>query len=170
MAFWGSKSKSSINDIIPAMMERQKIGLHFSPLFMWAEKDYEATDYEGTTPIVWDKSLKKVYGMWPKFNPSNTLLIENKLSRVACNPLANVVISKPFYVAQMTKLVDDNNYLKDILWPMLEQLFDSTDISHFQSRFHGSVDSRATEVHQICNDKATIDDSVMVEGKGTYEP
>ena len=159
-----------MDDIIPAMMERQKTGPHFSPLFVWVEKDCEATEYEGTILIAWGKSLKEVYGLWPRFSPSNTLLIENKLSQVACNPLAKVIISKPFYVAQMTKLADDNNYLKDILWPMLEQLSDSTDIIHFQSHFRGSVDSRATKVHQICDDRATIDDSVTVEGEGTCEP
>ena len=170
VAFWGSKSKSYMDDIIPAMMKTLKPGLHFSPLFVWAGKDCEATEYEGTTPIAWGKSLRKFYNLWPRFNASNTLLIENKLSQVACNPPANVVISKPFYVAQMTKLVDDNNYLKDTLWPMLEALFDSTDMSHFRSRFCGNVDSRATEVHHICDDRTSVDDSVLVEGEGTCEP
>ena len=159
-----------MDDIIPTMMKRQKTGLHFSPLFVWAEKDCEAIEYEGTTPIAWGKSLRKVYSLWPRFNPSNILVIENKLSQVACNPSANVFISKPFYVAQMTKLVDNNNFLKDTLWPMLEELSNSMDISHFRSRFRGNVDSRETEVHHICDDRTSIDDSVTVEGKGTCEP
>ena len=170
VAFWGSKSKSYMDDIIPAMMERQKTGPHFCPLFVWAGKDCEATDYEGTTPIAWGKPLKKVYSMWPRFSPSNTLVIESKLCRVACNPPANVVLSKPFYLAQMTKLADDNNYLKDILWPMLQQLADSEDISHFRSRCRASVHMKEPSDHQICDDEASIDDLVTVEGEGTCEP
>ena len=170
VAFWGSKSKSYMDDIIPMIMGRQRKGPDFCPLFVWAGKDCEAVDFEGPTPIAWGKSLSKVYGLWPRFNPTNTLVIDSKVSRVSCNPAANVVINKPFYVAPLAKLADDNEYLKVELWPMLEELCDSADISHFRSRISGTLNNLATEVHELTEEKAPFLDSKTLEGEGTCEP
>ena len=100
----------------------------------------------------------------------NTLVIESKVSRVSCNPVANVVINKPFYVAPLAKLADDNEYLKVELWPMLEELCDSADISHFRSRISGTLNNLATEVHELTEEKAPFLDSKTLEGEGTCEP
>ena len=61
-----------------------------------------------------------MYEKWPQFNATNTLIIDNKVSRVSYNPSSNVVISFPFYVAELDKLADDKNFLKSTLWPVLE--------------------------------------------------
>ena len=45
-----------------------------------------------------------------------------------CNPEANIIIPPAFYVEDITKLADDNNYLRCGLWPILQGLVGSVDV------------------------------------------
>ena len=122
MAFWGSKSAAYMDEVVPTMMGWNVGGPKFCPLFVWSGKQCEAVEFQGGTPIAWRKSLSKVYEKWPQFNATNTLIIDNKVSRVSYNPSSNVIISFPFYVAELDKLADDKNFLKSTLWPVLDPL------------------------------------------------
>ena len=131
VAFWGSKSAAYMDEVVPTMMGWNAGGPQFFPLFMWSGKQCEAVEFQEGTPIAWGKSLSKVYEKWPQFNATNTLIIENKVSRVSCNPSSNVVISSPFYVAELDKLADDKNFLKSTLWPVLETFESATGTNKF---------------------------------------
>ena len=50
------------------------------------------------------------------------------------NPIANITIPHAFYVEDITKLTDDNNYLRFGLWPILKGLVGSHDVHQ-----HGSL-------------------------------
>ena len=131
MAFWDSKSAAYMDDVVPTMTGGNAGDLQLSPLFVWCAKDCEPMEFKGGTPIAWEKPLSKVYDKWPQFSACNTLVIDNKMSWVSCNPSANVVISSPFYVAKLGKLANDNNFLRSNLWPLLQTFQLSADINKF---------------------------------------
>ena len=150
VAFWGRKSAAYMDEVVPTMMGWNVGGSQFSPLFMWSGKQCEAVEFQGGTPIAWGKSLSKVYEKWPQFNATNTLIIDNKVSRVFCNPSSNVVISSPFYVAELDKLADDKNFLKSTLWPVLETFESTTGTDEFQSRSLGIPRNIGNEGQDFC--------------------
>ena len=134
VAFWGTKSTAYMDDIVPTILGMQQGGLQLKPLFVWSGKHCEAVKFEGGKPSLWGKPLKKVYSQWPRFNPSNTLIIDNNGSRVSCNLDANVFIADLFYVADLKKVGEDNVYLKSTLWPMLEALYVANSVTEFHLR------------------------------------
>jgi hypothetical protein len=67
------------------------------------------------------------------------VIVDHNVSRVACNPISNVVAAKAFYVEYLQKLGDDKNYLKGTLWPLLQALFDTDDVEEFHSRLPHST-------------------------------
>ena len=66
--------------------------------------------------------------MWPEWNEGNTFIIDHHRAMVDCNPEANIIIPPAFYVEDITKLADDNNYLRCGLWPILQGLVGSVDV------------------------------------------
>lgn len=148
-----------MDDVVPTMTARKIGGPTFSPLFVWCGKDCEPVDFEGGTLIAWEKPLSKVYEKWPGLSASNTLVIENKKSRVSCNPRTNVVISSPFCVAELGKLSNDNNFLKSTLWSVLDFRFKSLRISQIKEKKGPRVNLN----------ESTVDSAVMLEGEGTCE-
>ena len=65
VAFWGSKSTSFMEDVVPSMMGGPLRGLNLKPLFEWLGKQCEffhGGDGAGTS---WGKNLSKVYATWP---------------------------------------------------------------------------------------------------------
>jgi hypothetical protein len=61
------------------------------------------------------------------------VIVDHMAAMVDCNPSANVIITPPFYVENMTTLADDKHYLRNQLCPKLERLGCSLDIHQFQS-------------------------------------
>ena len=133
VAFWGIKSTANMEDVVGSMMRRfNGLGSH-KPVFLWSAKEcVEASEKIGVPK--WKKSLAKVWAMWPEWNEGNTVIIDHHRDMVDCNPPANIINPPAFYVEDMTKLADDNNYLRFGLWPILEGLLGSVDV-----HVHGSV-------------------------------
>ena len=133
VAFWGIKSTSNMEDVVASMLRKfSGLGSH-KPVFVWSAKECE--EDSGISGVSrWKKPLSKVWGMWPEWNEGNTVIIDHHRAMVDCNRDANIIIPPPFYVEQITKLVDDNNYLRFGLWPILKGLGDSLDVQK-----HGSV-------------------------------
>ena len=115
VAFWGSKSKLYMDEIVPALLERIEDNESHPPLFTWSTKEYEATDFEDGLPIAWEKPLEKVFRTYPDFNLSNTMIVDHKPCRLGRNPLGNLIIPTAFYVENMQKLGDDKGFLKGCL-------------------------------------------------------
>ena len=137
---------------------------------MWNGKQCEAVEFQGGTSIAWGKSLSKVYEKWPQFNATNTLIIDNKVSRVSCNPSSNVLISSPFYVAELDKLADDKNFLKSTLWPVLETFESATGTDEFRSRSLGIPQNTGHEGRDFCMLHSPLEHVLLVEGEGTCVP
>ena len=56
VAFWNSKSKVYMGEIILAMLERMKDGSKFCHVFVWW-KECEVTKFEDGDPIAWGKPI-----------------------------------------------------------------------------------------------------------------
>lgn len=124
-----------MDDILPTVMDGQKGRPNSIPLFAWSGKQCEFWDGEDGDPPSWGKNLRKVYAEWPQYSAQNTMIIESKLCRVASNPPTNVIVSTPFYVAEMSKLADDNDYLKCYLWPLLQAFEKCLDVPTFRAKY-----------------------------------
>jgi hypothetical protein len=170
VAFWGSKSAAYMDDVVPTMTGENAGAPQLSPLFVWCAKDSEPVEFEGAIPIAWGKPLSKVYEKWPQFSACNTLVIDNNMSRVSCNPSANVVISSAFYVAELRKLADDNNFLKSTLWPLLQTFHMSVDINEFRCRSLGIPFQEEKNRQDLFLPESAVDRVFLVEGEGTCEP
>jgi hypothetical protein len=134
VAFWGSSSESYMADVVPRMLAGLT-GPFEVPLFSWATKHSGGLEGEDGNPALGEKNLSKVYDNWPEFSASNTVIVDSKLSRVACNPSTNVLITVPFYVKWLRTLADDKDYLKTYLWPLLEALSCNPNIPSFRAKY-----------------------------------
>jgi hypothetical protein len=133
VAFWGIKSTSNMEDVVASMLRKfNGLGSH-KPVFIWSAKECEEVS-ENVGAARWKKPLSKVWEMWPEWNEGNTVIIDHHRAMVECNADANIIIPPPFYVEDIRKLADDNNYLRFGLWPLLKGLVDSFDVHK-----HGSV-------------------------------
>jgi hypothetical protein len=132
VAFWGMKSLSNMEDVMAEMMRRVEGLESHKPLFTWSAKDLEEHS-KNSGVSRWKKPLSKVWSTWPLWNESNTMIIDHHGAVVNCNPVANIIIPPTFYVENMKKLADDKNYLKQMLWPLLESLAGSPDVQQFRS-------------------------------------
>jgi hypothetical protein len=127
VAFWGIKSTSNMEDVVASMMRRfNGLGSH-KPVFLWSAKECEEAS-ENIGVSKWKKPLAKVWAMWPEWNEGNTFIIDHHRAMVDCNPEANIIIPPTFYVEDITKIADDNNYLRCGLWPILQGLVGSVDV------------------------------------------
>ena len=170
MAFWGSKSAAYMDKVVPAMIGGISEGSECFPLFVWSSKDCEPVDFEGDTPIAWGKRLEKVYEAWPQFSALNTLIIDNNKSRVSHNLGANVVITTPFYVANLENLADDKNFLESTLWPLLQLFLSAADTKEFQRKFEGKSSRKEKTRQDLHVNECAIEEVVLVEDEGTREP
>jgi hypothetical protein len=107
------------------------------PLFTWSAQECEIIQKSDEVTL-WGKPLSKVWRKWPCWNASNTIIMDHHLPRVECNPEANVICPPSFYVANMTEIAEDNEYLKQELWPALEVLYLHHDVKSFWSTVTGS--------------------------------
>jgi hypothetical protein len=170
VAFWGSKSAAYMDEVVPAMIGGMSAGSECLPLFVWSAKDCEPVEFEGDTPTAWGKRLAKVYDAWPQFSAHNTLIIDNNKSRISCNLGANVVISKPFYVADLENLDDDKNFLESTLWPTLQLFLSAADVKDFRRKFLGKSPRKDRRRQDLHVHECAIEEVVQVEGEGTREP
>jgi hypothetical protein len=107
VAFWGSKSKGYMDEVIPAMLGRVKCKEPVVPAFVWSMAECDEIQWWNNDPVAWGCPLEIVFRKWPQWNLSNTVIIDHNSLRVNCNPRANVIIPTPFYLAQLTKLGED---------------------------------------------------------------
>ena len=132
VAFWGIKSNANMEDVVAEMM-RKFGGLNsHKPLFCWLAKQCEEV-IENIGVSKWKKPLSKVWGIWPEWNEGNTMIIDHMEATMDCNPVANIIFPAAFHAENMTKFVDDKNYLRKHLWPLLERLVGSLDVHQFHS-------------------------------------
>ena len=89
---------------------------------------------------------------------------------MSCNPISNVVISSPFYVAALEKLCDDKNFLKSTLWPVLETFQLSAHIREFRCKSVGMLQREGAEGRDLCLTETALDNHVLLEGEGTCKP
>ena len=148
VAFWGIKSTPNMEDVVAEMMRKFDGSDSHKPMFCWSAKDLE----EGSENIgvsKWKKPLSKVWGIWPEWNEGNTMIIDHLEAMVDCNPVANIIIPPPFYVEGMTKLADDNNYLRKDLWPLLKGLVGNIDVHKFRSVLPKTKQAVGEEVQNV---------------------
>jgi hypothetical protein len=115
VGFWGSKSKNYMDEMVPALLGRVRSLEPLIPAFIWSQKECDITQWWNNDPVAWGCPLEAVYRKWPHWNSSNIVIIDHNPSRVSYNPRANVIVVSPFYHAQLTKVGDDNLFLKTSL-------------------------------------------------------
>jgi hypothetical protein len=111
-----------------------------------------------------------VFHLWPTFNLSNSVVVDHKCCRLGCNPVANVIIPSPFYVENMGKIEEDNNYLKTSLWPLLEGFFASSSVEQFRLYYPQSILESDTIVSKLYEAWRHTGMTDLVEGEGTSKP
>jgi hypothetical protein len=57
VGFWGSKSKSYMQEIAPTILGRLKAGTGSSLSFVWSGQQSEAIEFDDGVPIAWGKPL-----------------------------------------------------------------------------------------------------------------
>jgi hypothetical protein len=130
VAFWGSKNKSYMEEIVHALLSYLKGREKFDPLFVWSGKSCEATGFEDGAYVSWGKPLKKVFKTWPEYDVKNTIIIDHKGFRIGYNDPGNVLITMAFYIHTLEKLEDDGSYLEASMWPVLEAFAASSAVSY----------------------------------------
>jgi hypothetical protein len=135
VAFWSSKSARYMQDVVPVVLGRLKGKDDCIPCFVWSTQECEPVQLGDGSAMEGGKPLDAVYRRWPCWNASNTVIVDHNFSRVACNPMSNIIAPNPFYVEHLQKLGEDKNYLKSTLWPMLQAFFDADDVYDFRRQF-----------------------------------
>lgn len=92
VAFWDSKSTQYMEDDILAMLSRLKESPKCIHVFVWSTQHCQNKSGEDKESLILVKPLEKVYMHRLRWNASNTLVIDDNISRVACNPKANIII------------------------------------------------------------------------------
>jgi hypothetical protein len=170
VAFWGNKSTAYMEEVVPAMLRRVNESGNVVPLFVWSQRECEPIEFEGGAPTVWGKPLQRVFDQWPRWNNSNTVILDHKLEMVGCNRGANVIVTRPFYVADLGSLGDDNLHLKASVWPLLEKFFQSKDVPKFRKQYRRDMANAGISVTKLTSSKAEGEVADAVQGEGTYEP
>lgn len=137
VAFWGLKSAEYMEEVVREILHVFEHMEDHKPLFTWSAKECEPI-HKNDDVTLWGKPLSKVWRRWPCWNASNTIIVDHHLPRVECNPEGNVIVPPSFYVANMKETAEDNEYLKQLLWPALEVLCLHKDVNSFFATFTGS--------------------------------
>jgi hypothetical protein len=154
----------------PAILGRLKVGPALAPSFVWSGQQSKAIDFDDGAPIAWGKPLEKVFHQWPYWNLSNTVIINHKASRVGSNPNMNILIPPPFYVQDIDKVGDDMQFLKSLLWPVLQRLHCCRDIADFRSHFPSTLVESGLKVPLLHEKESNVEVEMDVEGEGTCKP
>jgi hypothetical protein len=171
VGFWGSKSKRYMDEMVPALLGRVRSPEPLVPAFVWSQKECDVTQWWNNDHVVWGCLLEVVYQKWPHWNSSNTVIIDHNPGQVSCNPRANVIVVSPFYHAQLTKVGDDNLFLKTSLWPQLSGLFALVDMVDFETHYPElRLQEPETIDKESYEDKNIIGDLQSIQGEGTCGP
>jgi hypothetical protein len=114
--------------------------------------------------------LQAITRKYPQWNTTNTMIIDHKPLRVGCNPHRNVIVVKPFYSADLTKVGDDELYLKTSLWPQLIGLFGSANMADFEAQFPQMRLPAPDRLEETRDDKDLSADLQCRQGEGTCGP
>jgi hypothetical protein len=98
------------------------------------------------------------------------MIIDHKPLRVGCNPHRNVIVVKPFYSADLTKVGDDELYLKTSLWPQLIGLFGSANMADFEAQFPQMRLPAPDRLEETRDDRDLSADLQYRQGEGTCGP
>jgi hypothetical protein len=139
VAFWGNKIAWYMEDVVPVVLGRLKGKDDCIPCFVWSAQECESVQLGDGATMEGGKPLDAVYRRWPYWNASNTVIVDHYFSRVACNPMSNIIAPNPFYMEHLQKLGEDKNYLKSTLWPMLQAFFDVDNVYDFCRQFPPSA-------------------------------
>jgi hypothetical protein len=120
--------------------------------------------------LSWGKPLTKVFGQWPIYDATNTIIMDHKGFQVGCNFPGNVIITTPFYVHRLGKLGEDGNYLKASLWPVLEGFKISSDVLSFRELFPSSFLGPEDKKRKLIDGLAEFEVANDASGEGTSEP
>jgi hypothetical protein len=86
-------------------------------------------------------------------------------------PCANIIVVTPFYHAQLTKVGDDNQFLKTAVWPQLTGFFGSADKADFEIHFPQLRLHESDILDQEKYEKGYINgDLQSLQGEGTCGP
>jgi hypothetical protein len=170
VAFWGSKSESYTQEIVPAMLAATEVDVEYAPLFVWSGIESEPVDFHDGTPIAWGKPLERVFQRWPCWNHSNTMIIDHKPCRVAYNPPVNFITPSPFYVEDLQKIGDDQMYLKSTLWAGLQRLLAYSIVTEFILPPPSNVAKTTLNLPCVQETGETAVIGLQLQGEGTCEP
>jgi hypothetical protein len=166
VAFWDSKSARYMQEMVPVMLGRLK-GEECVLCFVWSAQECVPIGMGDGTTIEGGKPLESVYRRWPCWNATNTVIVDHNVSRMACNPISNIVAAKAFYVEHLQKLGDDKSYLKRTLWPLLQVLFDTGDVEEFHSRLLHSTIASNSAIQEDCGKLLASEIHGCLQGEGT---
>jgi hypothetical protein len=170
VSFWDSKSAMYMGDIVPAMLWKVEGDKKCMPLFVWSQQEYEPIEFKDGAPTLWGKPLRRVFDQWPQWNNSNTVIIDHKLDRVGCNHGNNVIVTKPFYIADLEKLGDDRLHLKTTVWPLLQKLASSEDVRKFRKQFRKDMAAVGITQTQLTKSGTEAEFVAELQGEGTCGP
>jgi hypothetical protein len=171
VAFWGSKSRIYMDEIVSAMLERVKCPAAIVPAFIWSQKHCEAIQWSDSDVVAWGYPLQSMWKKFPRWNSSNTVIVDHKPQCVNRNPDANVILATPFYVQELTNIGDDGQFLKTSLWPQLRGLFGSAAPADFEKQCPNLRQKEQAQVHYELNYNENISGpDHSLQGEGTCEP
>jgi hypothetical protein len=120
--------------------------------------------------VAWGCPLQPITLKYPQWNTTNTVIIDHKLLHVGCNPHRNVIVVKPFYSVDLTKIGDDELYLKTSLWPQLIGFFGSANMADFEAQFPQMRLPAPDRLEETRDDKDLSADLQCRQGEGTCGP
>jgi hypothetical protein len=169
VAFWGTKSRPYMDDLVPTMVADFK-GIHGTPLFIKSARDCSWQESADGSKNELVKNLAEVYTGWPSFNATNTVLVDSKPGSVANNPIANNIMITLFFVKNISSLSDDKEYLKRYLWPALEAFKDCPNVVAFRLQFPKIGNESLDQMIQKRQTGHAYEFLDVVEGEGISIP
>jgi hypothetical protein len=153
------------------MLERVKCPAAIVPAFIWSQKHCEAIQWSDSDVVAWGYPLQSMWKKFPRWNSSNTVIVDHKPQCVNRNPDANVILATPFYVQELTNIGDDGQFLKTSLWPQLRGLFGSAAPADFERQCPNPRQKEQAHAHYEQKDNKNISGpNHSLQGEGTYEP
>jgi hypothetical protein len=160
-----------MDEMVLAMLRRVKSLEPLIPTFVWSQKECNVTQWWNNDLVAWGCPLEAIYLKWLYWNSSNIVIIDHNPGQVSCNPRTNIIVVSSFYHAQLTKVGDDNLFLKTSLWPQLTGLFGSTDMVDFETQYPQlRLQEPETVDEESYKNKNISGDLQPIQGEGTYGP
>ena len=78
VAFWGTKNKNYMDEVVPAMLDKVKDNEAVVLAFVWSQRNYEVIQWCGNDPVSWRCLLESIYRTFlVGIPPTQCLLITN---------------------------------------------------------------------------------------------